>query len=77
MTNDGQDPSENGKTARGFTTEKMFLLDHGSTVLPAYCDTGYCDKLLIVAVFVKHKRSKMIILYCKIIVYMYIDISLL
>ena len=26
-------------------------------VLSAYCDTGYCDKLLIVAVFVIHKRS--------------------
>ena len=38
-----------------------------NTVLPTYCDTGYCDKLLIVTVFVNHKRSKMaiLILYCE------------
>ena len=33
-------------------------LSNANTVLPSYCDTGYCDKLLIVTVFVSHKRSK-------------------
>ena len=38
-------------------------------MLPAYCDTGHCDKLLFVTVVVNNKRSKRTILYCKIIGY--------
>ena len=37
------------------------------TVLPAYCDIGYCDKLLVVTAFVYHKRSKMTIVYREIV----------
>ena len=37
------------------------------TVILGYCYNGYCDKLPTVTVFKKPKRSKMAILYYKII----------
>ena len=51
-------------------------VEYSTTVLPAYCDTGYCDKLLIVTVFVNNKRSKMTIYTVKssvIVIFAYCD----